>query len=392
MKRITRLVLALALLAAPANAALEKTWYTSPNNALDSSSLTNVSKNALWQMYAALTGVPSAWTNNANTVPATGLWTVWCSSDGSGIAGGGHLPTDDCTTSHNDAWTTTYTPANLVRATAGSNHSWMVLKSANTGGYPTIYMLIDWSTTTDQTVTLSWSLGVMKCAANPCTATTAPTSADKWSLTTAYTTNVASIASQNRLHYSMDQDGSFWFQATRDGNGWGQINPLVGIWIKDFKAADPVPFVTSDAYPAVSSNNNAGVGHWGEDAHAGGLTGMYSRTYTNGSTATIVTLGIGLWHKTSSGFGMIMSDSQTPNITGTDGIDGKWDDLPMYLFDITSPGLKGRLPDFRQAPYTIVTGSVAPSPGPFTNIAYSGTLNGLSGAWFPYVNASTPIF
>lgn len=382
-----KLLLALLLAASPAFAALENTWVTSPNNTLDSTSVTTSSKNQLWMMAAALTGNTTVWANATGGATPAHPWTIVCTSNGA------TAPSDQCqadTTDRLHLSAASYTAGDWVRFNGTGAHSYVQLKSAAFGGYPAIYMLIDWSTASDQTVTISFALTKMLCAASPCTTSTAPTSADKWSHTS-YAFNVNSIASQNRLMFSVDQYGSFWFQPSRDGGGFAGILPLVGVFIKDYKPADTIPFLSS-IVTACATFSNATNNSWSTN-NAG--TGFQGRKPDNSAAALVVALVYAYGNNTltcmfTTGTSSSICTGGTP-LAGTDGVDSKWDDLPIYLYDTNANTLRGRLPDFRWAPGTLPGASTGPSTPPYTNMAEGCTISPGTQAWFPYVNSVVPV-
>lgn len=77
-----------------------------------------------WSLFMHLTNQHSTGTASAVARHANSVWTVRYSCDGAvaGTAGDGV-----------DRWTSTFTPAKLVRAASGSAHSWMVLRNATAG-------------------------------------------------------------------------------------------------------------------------------------------------------------------------------------------------------------------------------------------------------------------
>jgi hypothetical protein len=143
---------------------MDKTWYTDLSLNLatlaDCSTTTLAAKSILWGWKAVLMGQIGS--------NVQGLWTCVGSS-----AGGGSF-----NMAGTDSWGSTFTAANLVRASAGSNHSWFALKSpSNLGGTGIFhYLILDWSTASDPTVTVT----VGKTAPSGGSATAAPTITGSW--------------------------------------------------------------------------------------------------------------------------------------------------------------------------------------------------------------------
>jgi hypothetical protein len=201
-----------------------RTWQMNYNAAMDVSSAVNSTKNCCWQMKAVLKGEVTLKDVTAATIGSpAGLWTCVSSSDGVSAAG-------------SDLWTSSYVVGKLVIANAGSNHSWMVLKSPNNPGGMSgnLYFTIDLSNTSPLV-----NFYLSKTLPTGGTVTNRPTSPDE--MTFAWQVN-SGTASQNRMHSGITTEGTFFFVSSKDTDGQFYSQMLMSSLLEQ-KSVDGFPFV-----------------------------------------------------------------------------------------------------------------------------------------------------
>jgi hypothetical protein len=328
--------------------AYERTWAFSFDNSYATLSTADQTKRQLWDLKAMLTGQYGGL--------VSGLWTVYSSCDGAGNFGNGDAV---------DWWTSTYTPAKIVQAAAGSAHSWMVLRSpANfmgTGAYG--YLLIS----ADSVTTTSASLLFAKTPFAGGTGTANPTSADSWLLgTTGSTWNAATAAPVlHRANMCLDSTGSFYYFTVQAGIGW----PTLGV-----SCISPVGCHASDGFPVFTFKWYIGTtpGTFAKDQLTSGGTAQPTRVGTSGAGFVgLVTMG------------QSMGPTSTP-----DAYTGKLFTLaPWVMASVSTTGLwhaRGRLPDTYVLPgYT----TTVPTPGQVLRDNAGAITHVLVGALFLPANA-----
>lgn len=181
---------------------LSRVWYSRVNATFpDVTTAALIHKSWLFQLKAHLIDQVSTGTVDVAR-PGSSVWTVEGSSDGS-TAG------MDAT----DRWTNTFNGALLIQATAGSPHSWIVVKSPNAMG--PIYMCIDLNSGTTSNAAFIFS----RSAFTGGSTTARPTASNEWgAATTTPGTAVAftadsTLSATHRTHFVVDADG-MWFRCT----------------------------------------------------------------------------------------------------------------------------------------------------------------------------------
>jgi hypothetical protein len=288
--------------------ALSRTWYTDANIALsDTSTAALTAKSIIWAIKAILKGEIGT-----NTY---GLWTCESSSIGSSYGA-------------SDLWTSSFVAANIVRATAGLDHSWIVLKSpAGMGPY---YLCLDYSTSSDLTVTIITA----KSGFTGGSRTARPTSVDEVVHYSVGSTLTANEAIGGKIHRVTDADGNFWIFLSKNG-----LNYFYGLFGFQVLANTK----TIDTYKALffHSYNVSGKG-----SPASG-TGLF--------TATTAAAG-GCSGRTHNGvllIGMSCVDyfvdgiSISSSITTANAADSLYDAFPVLTVSTTTnyKGIKGSIPD-----------------------------------------------
>jgi hypothetical protein len=440
MKRIL-LSLALAFaLVAPARAYERTSWATSPNNAITNTTTTTVAQHALWYLIEAPQCTSAAWNSSP---PGAGCWSPYCSSNSVSVGA--------CDGSHTtDNIGTTFNATNIVAASAGTAHSWSTQKITNSS--QTLYMTVDYlatnsitvafskaapgpvtatgtNTLNSSTITMGNTTGILvgmvvtsgtaagSCSSCTVTAVSAntsvtlsanwttantsqtyvfssgvksrPTATDEWTITS-FQHSTGSVATQNRVHFSLSSEGDFWFCNTRDStnvmcDGSGN-SPLVVEFLKDTKSGDAQIAVASIAAPqgATSAAGTVASGSWMDGATGTGV-GFKGRDSTNatnyhfaGAVPLLANGGSAL---------TIFGTGATTTFQGTgDVADSKQDDYPIYLFSwqVGQVTLKGRLVDMSWAPVVNSEGTCAPASSPYTSVLLG------KGAWVPWNASVTP--
>lgn len=206
---------------------LEKTWNDPDVNRphfAASNSIADQSREFLWYTMALLTGIVGGGT--------VGLWTVVSSSDAV-TAGAGNK------------WGVAYDGTKLVRAAAGTAHSWMVLQgplvtAGALAGVP-FYLIIDWSGASDQTC----NFYLCKNAPTGGTITARPTSTDE-TVALNFSLNAGTVNTPKMSGF-LASDGTFWILATPPGSGMIQVF-LAGVVLGDVRANDQFPMVLGGSF------------------------------------------------------------------------------------------------------------------------------------------------
>ena len=266
-----------------------KTWQQDFNrNCYDTSDTQGPTRSLLFYIKAFLTGATGGATQ--------GLWTVYSSCDGSGGGDGVGFGNG----SGVDYWTTTYTKAKLVRAAAGSNHSWIVLRS---GTATPIYLIMDYAAATNDKAVFVWS----KTAPTGGTATARPTAADEAALTAAVALQELSTTN-HRINGLLSTDGSmFVIFSGKQGAGIMSFACMFAT-LANADPADQYPYLFTTYYSISGRGGFActgaasGFGYMAPTTtlmkpHLGGATTLtkagfiYSSSYTLNALANIPAAG-----------------------------------------------------------------------------------------------------
>jgi hypothetical protein len=344
---------------------LSRTWYTDANIAAsDTSTASLTAKSILWGLKALLKGEISG-TNDANGAPTVGSrWTCESSSDGAG----------NVNNAGTDLWTSSFDATKINRATAGSNHSWIVLKSPVALG--PMYMLIDWSTAADTTVTIRFSYNPFTLAAG--TATTAPTSTASWVHTTDAGSTVAvpfndGSASPHKLHRVTDANGNFWFLTSK--NASGIFHTLLGVQtLSETRTGETKPVFSFLHHQSSGRGAGAFAGESVSTNHFNvvntlsqtGIVAVGGRTYDNSALALggLITPSVVNYNSSTSGGVGAVEVSATRGWRGqVNAADGTWDFFPVWVYTHNSlaAGIRGRIPDVSCFVHSPTIGAGAPS-------------------------------
>jgi hypothetical protein len=293
--------------------------------------------------------------STAGTPPVLGAWVLIGSSDAT-TAGMDGL----------DRWTSVYTAGKINRNTAGSAHSWVVLRGP-VMATKTYYILIDWSTSVDYAVTVS--LGHTTAPLGG-TINNAPTVQNPAPLTTsnfgAYVNNTPNVASF-RVHGSLAADGSFVILTSLDYTS-KFLSGFMCHLLSSYKATDPYPVYMSLTGEIVAQT--PGTGYGGQLAAV--VVGWDHSN--NGIARTPDNLGAGA-------YGVITPAlSNIPNVA--DAFDGTYVDWPVYVGNKVAGNItaRGRIQDIYYSPYAL--GANTPSQGAVDN-ATSPEYMVVGVWWFP---------
>jgi hypothetical protein len=289
-------------------------------------------------------------TNAASSVgsPRTDKGTWW-------VVGSSNSTTGDNfsgTSFGHDYWASatrpeTYTAANIVRNTAGSAHSWLVLRSpASVGGGKAYYLLLDWSTATDYQVTVT--LGVDSPPTGG-TNTTAPTMVNFTG--SQLLSAVFSMSATNgpiHMHGTLATDGSFNMLMSRDATGK---------FISGFLGHAPANVKVNDLYPLW-------ISMYGDSTAASGYGAVASTYAPDNATWSMMRAP----DNSLGGGWAVVSPALTYLPAAPDSFDGSFIDWPCWLGASTLAyrSMRGRLQDIMFFGGGVATGSVdnpAGTPG-----------------------------
>jgi len=317
----------------------EKTWQKLPNLRMSTASNAICHKNFIFFLKAFLCGqypTQSGW---------TGTYTVVSSSDGAAFGA-------------TDYWAYPFDSADIVQATAGSNHSWVVL-SRSIGGV-TWHIIID----CDRATTYYFDIVIAKTAPTGGSLTARPTSTDE----VVYSNQQFMPDSSGQYaHGALTTDGMFLFM----NSAGGQTLPRFGWFLQGLAAAK-----AADLYPVVSYlAYDAGNGPFYR-ANLASATYWRARKFDGTTTLSIGALAMGCSAVPLTA-GWVMESMLV------DGTVGKFADLPIFVAGTVAGNysLKGRLYDLRWAPVSLNEGFVEPNPT-------DGVSSKFEAIWTPF---STPI-
>jgi hypothetical protein len=305
----------------------ERSWQFDFDRApSDNSTNTLLSKSALWYWKAFLKGEEGG--------TGLGLWTVEGSSDGAT----GSL---DAT----DRWGGTFTPANIVRAAPGNQHSWITLKSPNAMG--PVYLTLDYSGAADNQITIVFG----ESAPAGGTVNDRPTHSDEWVYTDEQFNDGTTGA--HLFHGLLTVTGDFIFLQSKTNSGRFNLG-FLSQRLADTRTTDSYitpSFFEFNALGVMSRFSlNGTTNKWKGRNHDG--TALVEPEPMHGATDSTTALTIDTNR-------IPFEDMQA------DAIDGKYDDLPMYLYvqDTSQKSLRGRLSDLRWCPSVLADASAEPATG-----------------------------
>ena len=318
----------------------EKTWQMDMNRqAEDVTTVLRVSASILLYLKKFITGALGFKDGSGNAVGSpSGLWTVYSSNDGAGGFGNGDSV---------DHWATV---ANVIRANAGTNHSWMVLKSGTSFGglgYP-IYLIMDVSGGSDSSPVV---MSLSKSAPTGGTATAAPTASDQTGLSSSNMAMNDNTTSATRCNGAMATDGNFVMYTGKNG---GAV-PYFGALVMSTVAAE-VPVADAAAFFGLFAGSTAAPGGFKDSF----LMGLNVRSRNGSNNANPSTPCIWVPAGTTTPFTVCQISAP-----GTDGTDGLYFDFPVYWGQASSTAgsIRGRVADLFLAPQNAPAGTVDPTAG-----------------------------
>ena len=374
-------------------------WYSYANVPFTPTNSVDVQQWMLWLWKELLIGNYAGKGGTAGPEgarPSTSYWTVVRSSDGAGNV------------ASSDLWVAR---TNVIRATAGSNHSWIVLKSPITGpngalgfGQGPVWMCIDNSAGADARARILYARDDFSTGG---TATARPTSATEFEGAYFLTTNVApniwtdaTYGMARRVSIAVDANGQFYFLMARSGSNTIES---VSCCVENINSDD------RDLYRQFASTchfgNPIAIGqrkwtgtarnnYWNTDgtgSTSGGLIryhfgaccqGAINNTQQIGGAINgLLSFSAGMGSGSgSSGAGYNMDIFGGPN---TADVDGYYVALPMYVLDFgasaysapggytnvnNQPQWRGQIPDAWKIASAAVIGSSFPSAAAQTHV------------------------
>lgn len=333
--------------------ALERTYYTDCDYALDNSSAVNNAKSTLWALKASL----KKEILSANSAAVT-AWTCEGSSDAvtAGIDGV-------------DRWGSSFDATKLVFPSGAGARSWIVLKNAALG----IWMLVDYGSAAQA---YHCYVYLATSAFSGGSTTTSPTATNQIPAVdgTAFT---VSTASAQKAHRVFDSEGYFIFGTSV--NGSGTMHSVIALQkVTEVRTGDAKPWVfIHDLNSALSTQSLRGDNTSTTTSNPqwrGGST--HSACYAvNGTTKMTPVPAFWLGSGTTIWQGV--------TLTAADAGDGKFDDFPLYMVGIAgSTSVKGRLYDWRMTGGP-ANGSIYPAAVP------SMTHLCIGHCWIPFTAVPT---
>lgn len=299
----------------------ELTWTDTLNVTYSPADTLDATRYHLWWLCSALIG-GTAWAG----APVGGRWTLFGSSDGAGNAG---LDTTD-RLQLNGAYN-----GNLwVRANAGSNHTWVCLRSPIING-SRWYMIIDFNTAQDYQVNWYWS----KAAPTGGTATARPTATDEWQTPIGGVCTVMYSAQNNtgmRLSLGMSSGGNWWHNQNR-----------VGVAYHEFFAAfcGTVGYHASDNYPIVAYT----------------LSGNSANAIVGGTLLNVGSNYVRRWDGGAANSSLVCYAASNQGVATQDALFNTFPYFPLNVFcyhSSTSQAYRGRVRDF-----FVLPSSASPAQG-----------------------------
>jgi hypothetical protein len=219
-----------------------------------------------------------------------------------------------------DLWGSVYNDAKIVRASAGSNHSWM-LNSKTINGI-TWYHLIDVASFNDSTLFATW---MSKTAFTGGSVTDRPTSPTEFAVIPLNNTTNANLAAGHNFQKIVDADGNFYFSCGQVGTGYQSL------FYNASRLADARSLDTTDLFAGWHFLNSGR----GAPGYSSLCSNVIGRTYNNAINIS------GGAHNPNFG-NQSMSGSM-----GANGADSKFDPFPIYVAcsNVGAAGIRGKFPD-----------------------------------------------
>lgn len=306
----------------------ERSWQFDINRApSDNSTNLLLSKSTLWHWKALIQGEEGGATN--------ALWTTLGTSDG---------VTSSLDT--NDRWLSTFDETKIIRAPAGTAHSWYTGKSPAAMG--PFYFTLDYSTPNDNEVTIA----ISKAAPTGGSITARPTAPDEWVYTDQKIND--GTAEAHTFHSMLSSRGDFIFllsKNTRARFSYSWVMQRVG----DFLAPDTFPVHTYIEFApgGVMKRQalNAQTGFWkGRDSVGGSIVEAEPT------------------HPATTGTGIVQADANIivfEDMIEEDATDNAFADFPIWLYtqEFGNKSIRGRLVDIVWTSTGPADGAVEPTSG-----------------------------
>jgi hypothetical protein len=283
--------------------AYERNWQFAPSfDSYAAPDIVSGARRRLWQIKAFLMGQIGGATQ--------GLWTCVGSSDGTTAALDGV-----------DRWGSTFDGTKIVRASPGSAHSWLVLRSPVLASGIQVSLLLSFGSAQDFYATI----GFAKAQFTGGSVTADPTSTDSWTPISVAQFSYQTGAFTARMHGVLSTSGDFFLWTARLGGGGNA----------DFVSAciAPVGCKANDAYPVWTFASYI----TGTDASNGSNVSASS-----GSNGTPTTMRGGLGAGSAAAYLPLLSSQPALDL-----LDGTWIDTPANVVVVSGSTLhmRGRLPD-----------------------------------------------
>lgn len=326
---------------------IELTWQYDLNHAYAPSSAQDLGQYSVWITKAILMAQVTLKDATGATIGSpSGAWTCMGSSDG--------------TTGAIDAvdrWTSTYTPAKLVRGTSTTtgSHSWIVLKSPWN-----LYILLSF---VDGSSNYSaWHVGASWSAYTGGTSTADPTTTNEIlpeSAATGTALHVMTTSTNINTHGWLATNGDAMIVLSRNGAGFASYALLLRQLTETRSGDSSNGWLyteyddTSGVLRAAGSQSNNGLGT--------GAAGWQGRTGTPATAPVAAISESPAMGATSGSMTSVLADLVDP-----DPIDGKTLDRPvrLYAYSAAQKSGRGRVQDCCWAPHTLAQAKVEPSTGP----------------------------
>jgi hypothetical protein len=314
--------------------ALEKTWDAAVNYAYpDTSTVALTQKSILWCWKEAL----------KNTILACdyAAFTVIGSSDAATAGMDGV-----------DRWGTTFDGTKIVRAAAGTAHSWICLRNATLG----IYVIIDWASANDYRCTVICS----KTLPTGGTTLNRPTATDQWVAFNDGQFQTNTLQGAGKIHKSTCSDGSVILVDGVSGSGIME-RTLQFHKVSGADASDLAPFVSIVEWGGVAAdvlraNNN-----------------LYAAAVQGRNAANTAATAMAILQMQTS------ANAWNSLLTGVDATTGRRPALPWYVFgnSASNYSVRGRIADCYWGPSSTPNGDTAPAGGAIEH-------NFIGDCWLPF--------
>jgi len=349
-------------------ATLEKAWHASLNVTRFPTSAIDLTRNQLWTIKAFLKGETGGATQ--------GLWACLGSSDGVTAALDG-----------TDRWGAAYNGAKILRAPAGTAHSWLVLKSPLVAG-SYWYLIIDFASSSDANARFIFS----KAAPTGGTTLNRPTATDEFTNFKAVATGTplnASSTLQHRYHMALSDEGDFWFASGQAGSGFCNFG-LIGTWLADGPADEQYSLWMLASYynavPGAFTSGSLNQSLTGLSA-TGACNSMQLPDGTGVKAAPILMPSLNSGSDGANG-GSYLFTTDARAYFGYDAKHFTYLDLPAQVLSVDESnliayGYRGRLVDFALG--RAAQGTVEPPGGPYTSCQ-------IGALWLPIDGSVAPNF